>query len=84
MGICRGVSFILEDLQLVKPTVLFAVPTLHKKIYDGVHNLIETSSPLRKGLMTKALALGRKKVDEKNGKGKMNFMEKGAFSCAGG
>jgi len=33
-GICRGVPFILEDLQMVKPTVLFAVPTLHKKIYD--------------------------------------------------
>ena len=29
MGICRGVPVILEDLAHVKPTVLFAVPTLY-------------------------------------------------------
>jgi long-chain acyl-CoA synthetase len=58
MGICRGVPIILEDLQLVKPTCLFSVPTLYKKVYDGVHNLMETAPPLRKKLMKNALALG--------------------------
>ena len=43
----------LEDLQLVKPSVLFAVPTLHKKMYDGVHNLMESASPIRQTLMKK-------------------------------
>jgi len=76
MGICRGVPLILEDLQLVKPTVLFAVPTLHKKIYDGVHNLIESASPVQKSLMKKALALGRRNVEEKNGGVALSFLEK--------
>jgi long-chain acyl-CoA synthetase len=67
MGICRGVPLLLEDLQLVQPTVLFAVPTLYKKIYDGVHNLIESSSPLRKNLMKSGLALGVENVAAKNG-----------------
>jgi long-chain acyl-CoA synthetase len=58
MGICRGVPVILEDLQLVKPTSLFSVPTLYKKVYDGVHNIMETAPPLRRKLMKKALALG--------------------------
>ncbi|KAG7349354.1 AMP-dependent synthetase and ligase [Nitzschia inconspicua] len=58
MGICRGVPVILEDLQLVKPTNLFSVPTLYKKVYDGVHNLMETAPPLRRKLMKKALLLG--------------------------
>jgi len=58
MGICRGVPVILEDLQLVKPTCLFSVPTLYKKVYDGVHNTMESSPPLRKKLMKNALALG--------------------------
>jgi len=80
-GICRGVPFILEDLQLVKPSVLFAVPTLHKKIYDGVHNLIESASPLRQNLMKKALALGRKNVDEKNGLGRMGFLDRMQFNA---
>jgi long-chain acyl-CoA synthetase len=83
-GICRGgvPSSILEDLQLVKPTILFAVPTLHKRIYDGVHNLMETASPIRKGLMKKALALGRKKSDEKKeGLESMSFMENIQFNA---
>ena len=75
-GICRGVPFILEDLQFVKPTVLFAVPTLHKKIYDGVHNLIETASPFRKSLMQNALALGRKSVIERDGGESMGFLDR--------
>jgi long-chain acyl-CoA synthetase len=80
-GICRGVPFILEDLQLVQPTVLFAVPTLHKKIYDGVHNLIESSSPVRKSLMKNALALGRKNVIEKNGGESMGLVDKIKFKA---
>lgn len=61
MGISRGIPVILEDLQLVKPTTLFSVPTLYKKVYDGVHNLMETAPPLRKRLMKSALALGEAK-----------------------
>lgn len=80
-GICRGVPFILEDLQMVKPSVLFAVPTLHKKIYDGVHNLMESASPIRRGLMQKALALGRKKVNENNGGDQMGLLEKMQFNA---
>lgn len=60
MGICRGVPQILEDLALVQPTVLFAVPTLYKKVYDGVQNLLGTSSPTKQKLMRAALDMGRK------------------------
>ena len=58
MGISRGVSTILDDLQLVRPTVLFAVPALYKKVHDGVQRVIDTASPLQKVLMQKALAVG--------------------------
>lgn len=60
MGICRGVPMILDDLSMVKPTVLFAVPTLYKKVYDGVQNLIGSSSPTKQKLMRAALDMGRK------------------------
>ena len=63
MGICRGVPQILEDLDMIKPTVLFAVPTLYKKVYDGVQNLIGTSSPTKQKLMRAALDMGRKKKE---------------------
>lgn len=77
MGISRGIPAILEDLQLVKPTVLFSVPTLYKKIYDGVHNLMEAASPLRKRLMQKALAVGKERVDAAHGtRGPLSFVER--------
>ena len=31
IGLCRGFNSILDDLQLVKPTMLFSVPTLYKR-----------------------------------------------------
>ena len=81
VGICRGVPKILEDLQMVKPTVLFAVPTLYKKIYDGVHNLMESASPLRKNLMRNALDMGRAKSDYDQGRrGPLRPMERVKFS----
>lgn len=70
MGICRGIPNILEDLQMVQPTLLFSVPTLYKKVYDGVHNIIQTASPLRKQLMMTALALGDADARARNGMGR--------------
>jgi len=79
MGICRGVPTILEDLQLVKPTTLFSVPTLYKKVFDGVNNLVESSSPTKQKLMKKAFELGRKKYNNDLG-----FLEKVQFSLLDG
>jgi long-chain acyl-CoA synthetase len=67
MGVSRGITHILEDLQHVKPTVLFSVPTLYKKIYDGVHNMIEGSSPIKQRLMRRALQLGHEKAQARIG-----------------
>jgi len=76
-GLCRGVPHILEDLQMVKPTVLFAVPTLYKKVYDGVNNLMESASPLRRGLMKRAFALGRRRVEAETAEGpSLGFRER--------
>lgn len=81
-GICRGVPSILEDLQLVKPTALFAVPTLYKKVYDGVNNVMETANPRRKYLMQRALELGRMNAAHKQGLGPaLGFMDKLAYKA---
>jgi len=75
MGVGRGVPFILEDLSMVKPTTLFAVPTLYKRIYDGVHNMMESSSGTRKKLIKKALALGHKRAEARQGGPSLGFVE---------
>ena len=82
MGICRGVPLILEDLSLVKPNNLFAVPTLYKKIYDGVHNMMESASPIRKRLMRTALDLGHRKVEADMGRAPpLGFFENMQFKA---
>lgn len=67
IGICRGVPFILEDLQLVKPTILFSVPALYKRVFDGVRGAIEEAGTAQKYLMTKAIELGRRKTEAERG-----------------
>jgi long-chain acyl-CoA synthetase len=59
MGICRGIPHILDDLQLVKPTLLYAVPTLYKRVHDGVINKMQEASPIQRSLMRTALRLGK-------------------------
>jgi long-chain acyl-CoA synthetase len=82
IAVCRGVPYLLEDLQLVKPTALLSVPTLYKKVYDGVHTLMENASPLRKNLMKTALDLGAANADYRNGKrGPLGLIESLQFSA---
>jgi len=66
MGICRGIPHILDDLQMVKPTLLYAVPTLYKKVHNGVINMMNTASPVQQTLMRNALRLGRAHTAHRN------------------
>lgn len=67
MGICRGIPYILDDLQLVKPTLLFAVPTLYKKVHDGVINAMQNGSSIQRTLMRSALRIGKVNAAYRNG-----------------
>eukprot|EP00581_Thalassiosira_minuscula_P008068 CAMPEP_0183703644 /NCGR_PEP_ID=MMETSP0737-20130205/1321_1 /TAXON_ID=385413 /ORGANISM="Thalassiosira miniscula, Strain CCMP1093" /LENGTH=699 /DNA_ID=CAMNT_0025930441 /DNA_START=117 /DNA_END=2216 /DNA_ORIENTATION=+ len=66
MGICRGIPHILDDLQMVRPTLLYAVPTLYKKVHDGVINAMQSASPIRQTLMRSALRLGKAHAAHEN------------------
>jgi long-chain acyl-CoA synthetase len=67
MGICRGVSHILEDLKIIEPTLLYSVPALYKKVHDGVINGMQDASPVKRALMRSALRLGRADAAYRNG-----------------
>ncbi|MGK3760905.1 MAG: long-chain acyl-CoA synthetase [Bacillariaceae sp.] len=79
-GICRGVPFLLEDLQLVKPTVLFAVPTLYKKIYDGVQNKMKSGHYVQDTLLTNAIQIGGKNAQLQRGeRGPLSYVDQIKF-----
>lgn len=42
MGISQGVSSLLDELAEVKPTLLYAVPQLFKKVCDAIHAKVFT------------------------------------------
>lgn len=66
VGICRGVPHILEDLRLVRPTLLYAVPTLYKKVRDGVIGTMRDGGPMRTALVRAALRSGREEAARRN------------------
>jgi len=80
-AICRGVPFLLEDLQLVKPSVLFAVPTLYKKIYDGVQNKMKSGNYIQDTLLKNAIQIGNDNARFHRGeRGTLSYMEQIKFS----
>lgn len=46
MGICEGVDKIIDNLAEVQPTVLFAVPRIFNRIYDGVQKNVASKPAL--------------------------------------
>ncbi|CAB1103401.1 unnamed protein product [Ectocarpus sp. CCAP 1310/34] len=55
MGISRDVTALLEQLAEVKPTLLYAVPQLFKRVCDAIHAKVAESSPTKQYLFKRAL-----------------------------
>jgi long-chain acyl-CoA synthetase len=55
MGIVEDVSTIIQNLGEVRPTVLFAVPRIFNRIYDGLQKKMEAESPVKRKLFAAAM-----------------------------
>ncbi len=62
-------TMLLADLQVVKPTILFSVPRVWNRVYEGLHRKMEEAGGLKLKLFRKALA-----VAEKREKGQAGFL----------
>ncbi|HJK96498.1 MAG TPA: long-chain fatty acid--CoA ligase [Polyangiaceae bacterium LLY-WYZ-14_1] len=56
MGIAESREKIVANLGEVQPTLLFAVPAIFNRIYDGLYKRMEESGGLRKTLFERAMA----------------------------
>lgn len=61
IGIAGGVATLMDDFLLVKPTVLFSVPRVFNKIYDGLQKRMADESPVTKFLFSRALNISKRK-----------------------
>ena len=67
MAIAESVDKIIANLSEVHPTLLFSVPRIFNRIYDGVNKKVEADSPLRRRIFRAAVANAalRKRLAEK-------------------
>jgi len=54
----RSVTQLADDLLVVKPTVLIAVPRIFERVYDRIHDRLERQSPLARSLFHSAVRVG--------------------------
>lgn len=55
IGLAESVATILRNLTEVRPTLLFSVPRIFNKIYDGVNKKVEKEGGMKKWLFEQAL-----------------------------
>lgn len=64
VALCSDPTAFLAEVGEAKPYVLFAVPALYNRVYDGFQAKRAAMPASRQGLVDKALALGLKKARE--------------------
>ena len=61
IGVAESVQTLMDDFLLVKPTVLFSVPRIFNKIYDGLQKRMAGESPVTQFLFNRALQVAKRK-----------------------
>lgn len=59
----QDITTLAADMQLVKPTILFAVPTLYKKVYDRIQEKINAQGYLSRMMVDAAVAVAETRLD---------------------
>ena len=58
IGIYNGnAKKLVEDMQILKPTALCAVPKIFQRIYDGINSKVDSLSPIKKKIFQQAIKL---------------------------
>jgi len=72
LGLVESVDTIIENLGEVRPTLLFSVPRIFNRIYDGVHKKIAKESGFKKKLFKWAMTNSERLRDQEE-EGKVGF-----------
>jgi len=54
----RSIPLLGDDLKIIQPTILVAVPRIYERIYGAIHAKLEEATPLRHKLFTLAVDVG--------------------------
>lgn len=59
----RSIPLLADDLKIIRPTILIAVPRIYERIYNAIHAKLEEGPPLRHKLFTLAVNVGWKRFE---------------------
>ena len=65
----RSVPLLAEDLKIICPTILIAVPRIYERIYNAIHSKLENVSPLQHKLFTLTVDIGWDRFEYLQGRG---------------
>ena len=65
----RSIPLLGDDLKIIRPTILVAVPRIYERIYSAIHTKLEEAPPLRHKLFTLAVDVGWDRFEYQQGQG---------------
>lgn len=63
VALAQDISTIASDIKEVQPTILFAVPTLYKKVYDRIQEKVNSQGFLSRLLVDNAVAVSERRLE---------------------
>ncbi len=72
----RSIQFLLDDMQVIRPTVLVSVPRIYERIYNSIRANLEKASPFSRWLFSLAQKIGWNRFLHEQGRGgwKLSFL----------
>ncbi len=64
----RSIPLLADDLKIIRPTVLIAVPRIYERIYNAIHTKLEEGPPLRHKLFTLTVDVGWDRFEYQQGR----------------
>ena len=65
----RSVPLLGDDLKIIRPTILIAVPRIYERIYNAIHSKLENVSSLQHKLFTLTVDVGWDRFEYQQGRG---------------
>ncbi len=68
IAFARSIPLLADDLKIIRPTVLIAVPRIYERIYNAIHTKLEEGPPLRHKLFTLTVDVGWDRFEYQQGR----------------
>jgi long-chain acyl-CoA synthetase len=69
VGYARSTTLLADDMKIIRPTIMIAVPRIYERIYTAIHDKLSEAPALRHKLFTLAVDVGWDRFEYEQGRG---------------